>query len=431
MKAPSLLHTLMCSILGIATLVVCVLRSHAQGSALPHNLAHAAGSGMPLHGFACLAFAAVALVALASAAVVYGPQAEILEEQGIAADSRIRMVARGDAPVEIDPDSQAIRALVVGAGSIGRTLAANLESSGRYHVVGFVDDHLDLPGRDKGDILGGREAVSAIVQQYGIEEIFIAYAPSWQQRLAERLSLEYPDVGVRVVPTAYESMMRLAAVESYGDIAVVRLTAGIKRAQEAGKRLFDILVAAVGLTLLFPISFITAVLIKLTSRGPVLFTQERTGRFGKPFRMYKFRTMSHNAEAATGPVLSSGKSDPRLTSLGKWLRMVRVDEIPQLWNVLCGHMSMVGPRPERPCFTEQYDKTIPAYSRRHTVRPGITGLAQICGGYHTDARDKLRFDLIYISHQSVWLDITLLVRTILVVVLPHKQKFDRNDSTNR
>ncbi len=94
-------------------------------------------------------------------------------------------------------------------------------------------------------------------------------------------------------------------------------------------------------------------------------------------------------------------------------------------------MSMVGPRPERPCFTEEYDQTIPAYSRRHQVRPGITGLAQVCGGYHTDARDKLRFDLLYISHQSFWLDLWLLLRTVLVVVLPHRQKFDKNDAANR
>src|SRR5579883_549346 len=147
--------------------------------------------------------------------------------------------------------------------------------------------------------------------------------------------------------------------------------------------------------------------------------------------MYKFRTMVPNAEAATGPVLSSGKRDPRLTPLGVWIRAVRVDEIPQLWNVLKGDMSMVGPRPERPCFTEEYDQTIPAYSRRHQVRPGITGLAQVCGGYHTDARDKLRFDLLYISHQSFWLDLWLLLRTVLVVVLPHRQKFDKNDAANR
>lgn len=366
-----------------------------------------------------------------ASAVVYEPRGAVVEEPiGLDAD-RNKMVARGSKPSPDGTGDKPTRALVIGAGSIGRTLAANLEATGQYNVIGFIDDHMDLPGREKGDILGGRDTVGAIIQQYGIEEVFVAYAPSWQQRMAERLCIEHPDVAIRVVPTAYESMMRLAAVENYGDIAVVRLTAGARRAQEAAKRLFDMAIAFCGLTLLFPISLITALLIKLTSRGPVLFTQERTGRYGRPFRMYKFRTMTYNAEAATGPVLSSGKSDPRLTSLGRWLRMVRVDEIPQLWNVLRGDMSMVGPRPERPVFTEQYDKSIPAYSRRHQVRPGITGLAQICGGYHTDARDKLRFDLIYISNQSLWMDIALLFRTILVVALPHKQKFDRNDSTQR
>lgn len=363
-------------------------------------------------------------------AVVYEPRGAVVEDSAGMDAGRNKMVARGK-PSPDGAGDKPVRALVIGAGAIGRTLAASLEGTGQYNVIGFIDDHMDLPGREKGDILGGRDAVGAIIQQYGIEEVFVAYAPSWQQRMAERLCVEHPDVGVRVVPTAYESMMRLAAVENYGDIAVVRLTAGVRRAQEVAKRLFDIVIAFSGLAILFPISFVTALLIKLTSRGPVLFTQERTGRYGQPFLMYKFRTMSHDAESITGPVLSSGKSDPRLTPLGRWLRMVRVDEIPQLWNVLRGDMSMVGPRPERPCFTTQYDRSIPAYSRRHQVRPGITGLAQICGGYHTDARDKLRFDLIYISNQSLWLDIALLFRTILVVALPHKQKFDRNDSTQR
>lgn len=420
MKAP-LLTSLASSATGLAAIVACFVDVSRIGH-LPYarHMAHAFVS------LACLALCAP----FALAAMVYEPRGSVLDRPETEESRRNQMVARGGKPAVREEPEKPIRALVVGAGAIGRTLAANLEGTGRYNVIGFIDDHLDLPGREKGDILGGRDTVAAIIQQYGVEEVFVAYAPSWQQRLAERLCQEHPEVGVRVVPTAYESMMQLSSVESYGDIAVVRLTSGVLRANEVAKRLFDFLGAFVGLVLLFPISLVTALLIKLTSRGPVLFTQERTGLHGKPFRMYKFRTMTQGAEAATGPVLSSGRNDPRLTPLGRWLRMVRVDEIPQLWNVLRGDMSMVGPRPERPCFTMEYDRTIPAYSRRHQVRPGITGLAQICGGYHTDPRDKLRFDLIYISHQSLLFDISLLMRTVLVCVLPHRQKFDRNDPSN-
>ena len=131
--------------------------------------------------------------------------------------------------------------------------------------------------------------------------------------------------------------------------------------------------------------------------------------------------MVADAEASSGPVLANGTKDLRLTPLGKWLRLFRFDELPQLWNVLRGEMSLVGPRPERPVFVDKFLESVPAYAQRHLVRPGITGLAQVCGGYHTDARDKLRFDLIYVSHRSVWLDLSILLRTVLVVVLPNPQ----------
>jgi lipopolysaccharide/colanic/teichoic acid biosynthesis glycosyltransferase len=152
-----------------------------------------------------------------------------------------------------------------------------------------------------------------------------------------------------------------------------------------------------------------------------MFKQERIGLYGTPFWIYKFRTMHEDAEAVTGPVLSEGICDARLTKVGRWLRLLRVDEIPQLWNVLRDEMSLVGPRPERTCFVREFEQSIPTYSRRHQVRPGITGLAQVCGGYHTGAGDKLRFDLIYIAHQSVWYDLAILLRTVLVVIFPRSK----------
>jgi lipopolysaccharide/colanic/teichoic acid biosynthesis glycosyltransferase len=157
--------------------------------------------------------------------------------------------------------------------------------------------------------------------------------------------------------------------------------------------------------------------VALTSPGPVLFVQERVGHRGRTFPLIKFRTMRIDAESATGPVLSAGKQDPRMTPVGRWLRLFRLDEIPQLINVVRGEMSLVGPRPERPHFVEQFAARNPVYLRRHGVRPGITGLAQLHGGYHTDARDKLRFDLFYAAHHSLLLDISVLARTVLKIVV--------------
>jgi|SRR5579884_1101024 len=313
----------------------------------------------------------------------------------------------------------AIRTLIIGAGSIGRTLAESLEAKGKYQVVGFVDDHLEPGEEHEGwPVLGKREETLALVREHGIDEVLLAHAPTWQHCLAEELAASCPQVRVRIVPSAYEAMMRMTTVESLGDIAVVRLITEADGITTTIKRTVDLLVALLSLILLAPLMLVVAILIKLTSPGPAIFAQERVGRYGKTFTVYKFRTMVPDAEAQTGPVLSNGKQDARLTPLGSRLRSFRIDEIPQLWNVLRGEMSLVGPRPERPIFVEQFVREAPIYARRHQVRPGITGLAQICGGYHTDWRDKLRFDLIYVSHQSLWLDLSIMLRTIRVCCFP-------------
>jgi exopolysaccharide biosynthesis polyprenyl glycosylphosphotransferase len=308
------------------------------------------------------------------------------------------------------------RALIVGAGAVGQTLARNLEADGRYVVVGFVDDDPALTHTES--LLGGRHETADVVKKYGIDEVFLAYAPTWQQQLSEELAQEAPSVLVTVVPSPYEALMQMSRVESIGDLALVRLTQGTDLVRDAAKRGFDATLALLGLLVLSPLIAVVAALVKLTSQGPAVFAQERIGRHGVPFVVYKFRTMVHNAESNTGPVLANGLDDVRLTPVGRWLRAFRIDEIPQLWNVLRGDMSLVGPRPERPHFVQQFERLCPSYTKRHQVRPGITGLAQVCAGYHTDPRDKLRFDLIYVSHQSFWLDLLILLRTILVVIRP-------------
>ncbi len=179
------------------------------------------------------------------------------------------------------------------------------------------------------------------------------------------------------------------------------------------KPILDKILALIGLILLSPVMLIVAVLIKLDSRGSIFYLQTRVGKHGKLFKIIKFRTMREDAEAQTGPVISSGEEDDRVTRIGKILRKYHIDEFPQLINVLKGDMALVGPRPERPFFVEQFKKQFPAYELRFLVKPGITGLAQIFGTYHSTAEEKIKFDITYIKNQSLLLDYYLIYKTLL------------------
>lgn len=188
---------------------------------------------------------------------------------------------------------------------------------------------------------------------------------------------------------------------------------------EAAKRAFDILCALVGLTLAWPFMLGTALAIKLDSPGPIFYRQERSGRFGRPIVVNKFRSMRQDAEKATGPTWAQ-EGDPRITKVGRFIRKTRLDELPQLFNVLGGSMSMVGPRPERPVFIAELKEQIPYYDQRHIVKPGLTGWAQInypYGNTVEDALQKLQYDLFYIKYGSVPFDLTICINTIKTVLL--------------
>ena len=185
------------------------------------------------------------------------------------------------------------------------------------------------------------------------------------------------------------------------------------------RRLVSIIVSLISLILVLPLLPVISILIKLTSPGPILYRQKRVGRNGIPFTCLKFRTMRADAEAASGAQWA-GDDDPRITSLGRWLRRSRLDEIPQLWNVLRGDMGFVGPRPERPEFVEWLNQEIPYYNLRHIIRPGITGWAQIRYQYGAtlgESKEKLRYDLYYIKHLSVSLDLMIIMETLKIVLL--------------
>jgi exopolysaccharide biosynthesis polyprenyl glycosylphosphotransferase len=180
------------------------------------------------------------------------------------------------------------------------------------------------------------------------------------------------------------------------------------------KRFFDIILSLIGLILAMPIILITAIAIKLESEGPVFFLQERTGLNGKTFKIIKLRSMRVDAEK-NGPQWAQ-KNDSRVTKVGKFIRKTRIDELPQLINVLKGDMSILGPRPERPVFVKQFSKEIPGFEKRLLVKPGLTGWAQVNGGYDITPEEKLKYDLHYINNMSLLLDLKIILKTIKVVL---------------
>lgn len=219
-----------------------------------------------------------------------------------------------------------------------------------------------------------------------------------------------------LVPTLYEICCRQMYLWQIDDLPTQRVSRMLLTLeQRVLKRSLDLVVAIIATIILLPVMIVTAIAVKLDSPGPALYAQVRVGRNGKLFKVHKFRSMRQDAEAKSGPVLAS-ENDPRITRLGRFIRATRLDELPQLFDVLAGNMSIVGPRPERPFFVEQFIAEKPEYTYRHNVKPGITGLAQIAGKYNTTAYDKLVYDLIYIQNFSVMNDLTLMLQTFKVLI---------------
>lgn len=223
------------------------------------------------------------------------------------------------------------------------------------------------------------------------------------------------DKVVYLVPEIFEIAMLNARTVQLDDIPVFEID-NLYLSMESMiiKRLFDIILSTIGLIVSLPIMVVVAIAIKLYDFGPVLFIQERITQGNRNFKLYKFRTMVVNAEKKTGPVLATEK-DPRITPLGRILRATRLDELPQLFNVFKGDMSIVGPRPERQHFIEQFTKDIPHFKYRLVVKAGITGLAQVLGKYTTSPADKVRFDLLYIRNYSFLMDLKIILKTIKVI----------------
>jgi exopolysaccharide biosynthesis polyprenyl glycosylphosphotransferase len=269
-------------------------------------------------------------------------------------------------------------------------------------------------------ILGSIHDIRRIIVDNNVAELVITHSPNPEDRV--RMVMNYCvglDVTVRIVPDLVDMVS--------GRIQTVHLD-GVPLADVVGqpllgwyylvKRAFDITYSLIGLTLATPIFLGLYPFVRRQSGGSFFYKQERMGRDGKPYIMYKIRSMVANAESESGPVWAD-TDDPRITPVGRFVRRYRVDELPQLINVLRGEMSVIGPRPERRNFVEEFGRTIPLYTRRLAVKPGITGLAQVKHKYDEtldDVREKLKYDLYYIDHMSMGLDVRIYIWTLQVVI---------------
>lgn len=316
------------------------------------------------------------------------------------------------------------RIVIVGSGQSGKKIYEELSRRRDYSVTGFLDDDPAKQNTKIGEhnVLGDSSVIRQLCRGKEIDAAVIALgnrddSPGLYQNL-----LQCKNYGIEVydMPSLYEGITGKLPVDIMREKWIVYTPfQGMLKNFYVGriKRLFDISMSLVGLVLSLPLISITAVAIKLNSRGPVFFRQQRVGCRGEVFEIVKLRSMRMDAEDA-GAVWAS-KNDPRVTEVGRLIRKLRIDEIPQMWNVLTGTMSFIGPRPERPEFVNELNKVIPYYSLRHTIKPGITGWAQInypYGASVKDAFEKLQYDLFYIKNLSFFLDLMILIKTVRIVL---------------
>jgi exopolysaccharide biosynthesis polyprenyl glycosylphosphotransferase len=267
--------------------------------------------------------------------------------------------------------------------------------------------------------LGKYPALPEIIDDNHIEEVIVAVESGDHKDLQQIISLlQDKNVRISIIPDMYDILSGSVKLNSVYGVPLIRINQGnMPLWQFAMKRLLDIVCSVLALILLSPLMIILACAIKYSSRGPVFFSQQRIGRYGKPFYIYKFRSMIVNAEAE-GPRLSS-ESDTRVTRVGRILRKTRMDEIPQFFNVLMGDMSLVGPRPEREFFIQLIMEKAPHYRHLHRVRPGITSWGQVKFGYAENVDQmiqRLKYDILYIENMSLAMDIKILFYTILIVI---------------
>lgn len=316
------------------------------------------------------------------------------------------------------------RTIIVGWGQKGWELSDDILKFPAlgYQVVGFVDD---LDGKEIGGsdyksipLLGGVSQLNEIAEETRVQEVILALQS--RKKVMEVINqCNGLPLNLKIVPELYDIVIGHARTNQiYGFPLIDILPQFMPEWERNIKRLMDVVISGLILMLFLPIWLLIGLAIKLDSRGPVFYKQKRVGKDGKEFMILKFRSMVEDAESQTGPKWAESK-DPRVTRVGKVIRALRLDEVPQFWNVLKGEMSLIGPRPERPYFVEKFKEQIPLYTRRLKVKPGITGWAQIKGDYDTtfeNVKVKLQYDLFYLENMSLRMDLKILLNTIHVVI---------------
>lgn len=313
--------------------------------------------------------------------------------------------------------------LIIGDKTKSIELAHNLQKVKKlgYNVVGYIPSngsdsetsHSEIP------VLGAYSELESVIESNKIREVLIALNSGEHETLLDIIGrLSATNVGLKIVPDLYDIISGQARTREIYGFPLIDINPELMRPwEEAAKRTMDIIISSVILVVGIPVGILVGLGVKLTSRGPALYHQGRMGKNGVPFKIYKFRSMTTDAEK-DGPQWAQ-KNDPRVTPFGKFIRKVHLDEVPQFWNVLKGEMSLVGPRPEREFFVEQLSKEIPYYRRRLKVRPGITGLTQAMVYKYDenldDVKRKLKYDLMYIESMSFRLDIKILFRTAYIM----------------
>lgn len=311
--------------------------------------------------------------------------------------------------------------LILGAGTIGKRYMQNLINYPEYgmEVIGFLDDNQFENFGEKQcqvNVIGKLSDLASILEEKIVDEVVVALPLTVYSKYQHIIAVcEKAGVRVSIVPDFYDILPANPHFEQFGDLPVINtrdipLDEFINRIL---KRAFDIIFSLVAIILISPILIIVAIGVKLTSRGPILFKQERVGLNRRTFMMYKFRSMKDMPETESNTQWTV-KDDPRRTKFGTFIRKTSLDELPQFFNVLKGDMSVVGPRPERPYFVDQFKEEIPKYMIKHQVRPGITGWAQVCGlRGDTSIKDRIDHDLFYIENWTLLFDIKIVLKTVI------------------
>jgi exopolysaccharide biosynthesis polyprenyl glycosylphosphotransferase len=313
------------------------------------------------------------------------------------------------------------RVIIVGDGEVGQMIQQKIHHSPElgYKVVGFVTNSTPRQSVMDVPVLGQVEDLPAVIRQHDVNEVIIGLPDASHQELLSIISLcERDRVGIKIFPDVFQIMATEVNIGHLNGLPLLTIRdVALRGWRLTLKRIVDVAGSAMALILVSPLMLLTAILIKLESSGPAFYVQERMGLDANPFPCLKFRSMRQGAEAKTGPVWAS-KADPRRTRIGAFIRRFSIDELPQLINVFLGHMSLVGPRPERPVFVEQFRRSIPRYMDRHREKAGLTGWAQVNGlRGDTSIIERTKYDLWYIENWSLWLDFKIILRTLFQILV--------------